>query len=537
MLMLAVAEVAYAQTIKCPNGQWLQGVNPYLCSPVPTPGPTATATITATPTLTPTATTTQTATPYPTNDTVNMGQGVLTPPSYVPVPNCPNGEGYLTSSHSWVCAPTVTATATATNTQTATATTTATQTATATATVICTPVTGDAINGLTPACGFVVLPTPEPTGTAGQIQGYNASSNPEPETVTGDTTFSRTGANAYSSSTAKVNGNTPGNSCSSTTPFEASIDTSARGTCMTTSTTPQVGALGIGASNTNAGTLQITASSSSVTPINAENDWGSVSATHQTAIIDGYGDLPRFTLRRADGSKSSPTGLVLNDVLGNFGFRGYQSGGAFGTASTGALAALATETFTSSAQGTKFVISTTPNGSTTAAIGVTVWGDSSLSAGSAGGHDPAVTGAIQTDASYYKGTTPVLTSNGICQGTTASIAANTTDFISCGQLAQSSLITSEANAQSIAPCTGVLSNLYAVITTTGNTNRAVVTVDDNTVGTTLTCTIASSGTTCNDTTDHPTLTAGHLYSVKLANPASANSTGIVQVGYQMNCGG
>lgn len=122
--------------------------------------PTATPVATTTPTVTLTAT----PTAQPTNDTVFMGQGALTLPTFVPVPNCPRGNAYLTASHTWVCAPTATATLTPTTTQTATATATVAPAPT------CTPVPGDALSGNSGGCTY----TPVPASLGLNVQTYGA---------------------------------------------------------------------------------------------------------------------------------------------------------------------------------------------------------------------------------------------------------------------------------------------------------------------------------------------------------------------------
>lgn len=140
---------------------------------------------------------------------------------------------------------------------------------------------------------------------------------------------------------------------------------------------------------------------------------------------------------------------------------------------------------------------------------------------------------------YYKDGVQI--GNMGCQGTSASIAAATTDFIQCGEEPSVTVIPTEANSQSIVPCTGVLSNLYVkIVTAAAAAHPPVITVDDATTGTTLTCTINNSApsttTTCNDTTHNPAVTAGDLLSVKFANPATANASGLIYVGYKINCG-
>ncbi len=140
-------------------------------------------------------------------------------------------------------------------------------------------------------------------------------------------------------------------------------------------------------------------------------------------------------------------------------------------------------------------------------------------------------------------------------GTTASIAATTTDFIACGDDAAVALLTTEANAQQMIPTACTVSNLQVTLTTAANANKPVITVDKNAVGTTLTCTVndalgEDTTTHCADTTHTFTTTgadtthtftttgaagAKDLLSIKVANPAGANATGVMQVAFNLNC--
>jgi len=74
------------------------------------------------------------------------------------------------------------------------------------------------------------LSPPNPPGSPPQLLGWNTSNAVEAETLGGDLTLARTGANAYSATVLKVNGNTPGGTCTSAQVVNA-IDTSGRPTC------------------------------------------------------------------------------------------------------------------------------------------------------------------------------------------------------------------------------------------------------------------------------------------------------------------
>jgi len=69
-----------------------------------------------------------------------------------------------------------------------------------------------------------------PAGNAPQIGGFSAANVAEAETVSGDCTYTRTGSNAYSITCTKINGTTPGGSCS-TGSVVTSISASGVPTC------------------------------------------------------------------------------------------------------------------------------------------------------------------------------------------------------------------------------------------------------------------------------------------------------------------
>lgn len=70
---------------------------------------------------------------------------------------------------------------------------------------------------------------------------------------------------------------------------------------------------------------------------------------------------------KASGTATSPTQVLVNNEMVALSARGYHSGAAFGTASTGTAIFYAAENFTLTNQGTSFKIGTTPIGSTTIA--------------------------------------------------------------------------------------------------------------------------------------------------------------------------
>lgn len=101
-------------------------------------------------------------------------------------------------------------------------------------------------------------------------------------------------------------------------------------------------------------------------------------ATIARAEVDAFGAIGAFTVRRADGTGASPTALQSGDQIGAFNFHGYYVTG--GPAYSGVQASVqgfATQNWTSTANGTKLVLSTTPNSSTTITTAVTIDQDQS----------------------------------------------------------------------------------------------------------------------------------------------------------------
>ena len=94
-------------------------------------------------------------------------------------------------------------------------------------------------------------------------------------------------------------------------------------------------------------------------------NWSSQGSSNLISIYTSYGDVTRFNFRRANGNLSSPTQVLSGQQIGNIGFRGYHSGGAFSGVHNAVLFASAAENFTATGQGTNMSFNTTPIGSTT----------------------------------------------------------------------------------------------------------------------------------------------------------------------------
>ena len=82
-------------------------------------------------------------------------------------------------------------------------------------------------------------------------------------------------------------------------------------------------------------------------------------------VLDAFGNGGLFTIRRADGTPSSPTALQLNENIGGVAASGYN--GAAYVAAAGSLQYLAAENWTATANGTYVTLSTVPAGGTVSA--------------------------------------------------------------------------------------------------------------------------------------------------------------------------
>ena len=93
-------------------------------------------------------------------------------------------------------------------------------------------------------------------------------------------------------------------------------------------------------------------------------------AANPRILLDGFGAQPTVTLRRASGTNASKTAILSGEAIGNVNGMGYGSSG-YSANSRVALAFLAAENWTDSAQGTRIIFSTSTN---TTASSSTRWG-------------------------------------------------------------------------------------------------------------------------------------------------------------------
>lgn len=94
---------------------------------------------------------------------------------------------------------------------------------------------------------------------------------------------------------------------------------------------------------------------------------------------DSFGQIAAFTVRRANGTGASPTALLSGDQIGSFNYHGYYvTGGPAYSSVQATVTSYATENWSSTALGTKVVIRTTPNTTTTLTDVATFGNDGSL---------------------------------------------------------------------------------------------------------------------------------------------------------------
>lgn len=113
--------------------------------------------------------------------------------------------------------------------------------------------------------------------------------------------------------------------------------------------------------------------------------WPSVAGTNLMASFASYGDQARFVIRRANGTLGNPTALSSGDNIGQIGFRGFTSAGAFTAGSTAQIVAGAEENFTGTNAGTNLAFLTAAIGSLSAARRLFIGANGSVVVGSGAG--------------------------------------------------------------------------------------------------------------------------------------------------------
>lgn len=148
--------------------------------------------------------------------------------------------------------------------------------------------------------------------------------------------------------------------------------------------------------------------------------------------MDSFAGAGAMNGRRADGTSAMPSALQSGDVIFTFGAQGYGSTG-YSVANKAGIQFLASQIWTDSNQGTKLILQTTPNNSTTIATAVLIDQDASLSVNGikSTGTKFTLTGCTAgttvggaTAGQFASGTTGVCTVVLTMNGATGLIAAN-----------------------------------------------------------------------------------------------------------------
>jgi hypothetical protein len=119
-------------------------------------------------------------------------------------------------------------------------------------------------------------------------------------------------------------------------------------------------------------------------------------------IFDTFGAATSVTLRRADGTGTSPTAVQSGDALGSFGMLG-ENGTAYASAVTGAFQCTAAQNWTSAHEGTSCDIFTTPLNSIVPASSLHFFASGGIGVGETG-TDPGI-GAIEANSISFGGGT------------------------------------------------------------------------------------------------------------------------------------
>lgn len=104
---------------------------------------------------------------------------------------------------------------------------------------------------------------------------------------------------------------------------------------------------------------------------------GASTNANQFLLMDGYGGIPGFRTRRSNVTGSAESAIQNNDVIATWDIYGY---GATGMSSgpRAQIRAVATQTWTDTAQGAKFIIATAANGGTTLSDRITIDQDGTI---------------------------------------------------------------------------------------------------------------------------------------------------------------
>ena len=141
---------------------------------------------------------------------------------------------------------------------------------------------------------------------------------------------------------------------------------------------------------------------------------GASANANQFVLMDGYGGIPGFRTRRANVSASAASAVQSGEVISTFDAFGYGATG-FSSGARAQIRAVATQTWTDTAHGCKWVIATTANNGTTLTDRVTIDQDGSVSvvgAATVGGQLTASAAMVVASSFRFTGIQRVTTAAG-----------------------------------------------------------------------------------------------------------------------------
>ncbi|MBY0539756.1 DUF5011 domain-containing protein, partial [Patescibacteria group bacterium] len=116
-------------------------------------------------------------------------------------------------------------------------------------------------------------------------------------------------------------------------------------------------------------------------PLEVVGNWSGVNAANINSAITSFGDVSRVVVRRANGTQASPTGILNNDSLGAFQFRGFNSTTGFAATNNAQIIAVAEEDFTSTTMGTRLEFRVMGPGTVTLNTGIVIKGSGNIGIG------------------------------------------------------------------------------------------------------------------------------------------------------------
>ncbi|MBM3654719.1 MAG: hypothetical protein FJX06_18225, partial [Alphaproteobacteria bacterium] len=147
-------------------------------------------------------------------------------------------------------------------------------------------------------------------------------------------------------------------------------------------------------------------------------------------VLDAFGGVPTGWLRRANGTGASPAAVASGDIVGRWNFTGYYvtGGPAYATAPA-SLRCVATQNWSSTAQGAKLVWSATANGSATSSDYWTLDHNGSFTGTGAFGYATGAGGTVTQSASKATGVTLSKLSGDITLNNAALAPATIVSFV------------------------------------------------------------------------------------------------------------